>query len=87
MVSACFSSRSRELSMSNLNHNFIAGNWLAGASEVANINPSDLSDTIGHYAQADADQLQLALDAAAAAQREWAKLWSRAALQRVDGDR
>ena len=58
--------------MSNLNQNLIAGNWLAGASDVANINPSDLSDTIGHYAQADAGQLQLALDAAAAAQREWA---------------
>ena len=39
--------------MSNLNHNFIAGEWLAGASELANINPSDLSDTIGNYAQAD----------------------------------
>ena len=58
--------------MSNLNQNFIAGNWLAGASDVANINPSDLSDIIGHYAQADAGQLQLALDAAAAAQLEWA---------------
>ncbi len=58
--------------MSNLNQNFIAGEWLAGASEVANINPSDLSDTIGHYAQADSAQLQRALDAAQAAQREWA---------------
>ncbi|MDH3633083.1 MAG: aldehyde dehydrogenase family protein [Gammaproteobacteria bacterium] len=58
--------------MSNLNQNFIAGEWLAGASEIANINPSDLSDTIGHYAQADSAQLQRALDAAQAAQREWA---------------
>jgi len=57
--------------MSNLNQNFIAGEWLAGTSEVANINPSDLSDTIGHYAQADSAQLQRALDAAQAAQREW----------------
>ncbi len=59
--------------MSNLNQNFIAGEWLAGASEVANINPSDLSDTIGHYAQADGAQLQRAFDASAAAQQEWAK--------------
>jgi acyl-CoA reductase-like NAD-dependent aldehyde dehydrogenase len=59
--------------MTNLNHNFIAGEWLAGADEIANINPSDLSDTIGHYAQADSAQLQLALDAAASAQREWAQ--------------
>jgi acyl-CoA reductase-like NAD-dependent aldehyde dehydrogenase len=57
--------------MSSLKHNFIAGEWLAGASEIANINPSDLSDTIDHFAQADSAQLQLALDAAQAAQREW----------------
>ena len=57
--------------MSNLNQNFIAGEWIAGASELANINPSDLSDTIGHYAQADNAQLQRALDAAEGAQREW----------------
>jgi acyl-CoA reductase-like NAD-dependent aldehyde dehydrogenase len=59
--------------MSNLNQNFIAGEWIAGASEVANINPSDLSDTIGHYAQADNAQLQRALEAAEVAQREWGK--------------
>jgi len=58
--------------MSNLKQNFIAGEWLAGAGEIANINPSDLSDTIGSFAQADGEQLQLALDAAATAQREWA---------------
>ncbi|MDH3764031.1 MAG: aldehyde dehydrogenase family protein [Gammaproteobacteria bacterium] len=59
--------------MSNLNQNFIAGEWLAGASEIANVNPSDLADTIGHYAQADDAQLQRALDASQAAQQEWAK--------------
>ena len=59
--------------MSNLNHNFIAGEWLAGASEAANINPSDLSDTIGMYAQADNAQLQRALESAKSAQIEWAK--------------
>ena len=58
--------------MSETTHNYIAGEWLAGASEIANLNPSDLSDTIGHYAQADAAQLQRALDAADSAQREWA---------------
>ncbi|TNF87780.1 MAG: aldehyde dehydrogenase family protein [Gammaproteobacteria bacterium] len=59
--------------MNNLNQNFIAGEWLAGVSEIANINPSDLSDTIGHYAQADEAQLQRALDAAENARREWSK--------------
>jgi len=43
--------------MSAVNNNFIAGEWLAGESEIANINPSDLSDTIGLYAQADSSQL------------------------------
>ena len=59
--------------MSNLNQNFIAGEWLAGVGEIDNINPSDLSDTIGRYAQADDTQLQRALDAAETAQREWAR--------------
>ena len=59
--------------MTNLNHNFIAGEWLAGASEIPNINPSDLSDTIGNYAQADEAQLNRALDAAAEAQKAWAQ--------------
>ena len=57
--------------MTNLNHNFIAGEWLEGVDAIANVNPSDLSDVIGNYAQADSAQLQRALDAAAAAQREW----------------
>lgn len=52
--------------------NYIAGQWLNGTDEVANINPSDLSDTIGLYAQADVGQLQMALDAANAAQVTWA---------------
>ncbi len=60
--------------MTDNNYNFIAGEWIVGASEVANINPSDLSDTIGMYAQADKSQLDLALDAAQSAQIEWAKV-------------
>ena len=59
--------------MSNPNYNYIAGEWLAGVSELANINPSDISDTIGHYAQADTAQLDRALDAAAEAQKVWAQ--------------
>lgn len=55
------------------NHNFIAGEWVAGESEIENRNPSDLSDLIGLYAQAGADQLEAALDAARAAQAEWAQ--------------
>ena len=59
--------------MAQVNHNYIAGEWVAGATEIANINPSDLSDTVGLYAQADATQLQNALDAAATAQIAWNK--------------
>ncbi len=53
--------------------NFIAGEWTKGASEIENRNPSDLSDVIGLYAQADAAQLERALDAASEAQKIWAK--------------
>ena len=59
--------------MTNLNHNYIAGEWLAGVDEIDNVNPSDLSDIIGRYAQADSAQLQRALDAADSAQGEWGK--------------
>lgn len=58
--------------MSYAKQNFIAGNWVAGESEVENRNPSDLSDLVGLFAQASADQLDAALDQARRAQREWA---------------
>lgn len=51
--------------------NFIAGNWVSGASEIENRNPSDVSDVIGRFAQADTDQLETALGAAAEAQIQW----------------
>ncbi|MDA7427942.1 aldehyde dehydrogenase family protein [Primorskyibacter aestuariivivens] len=58
--------------MSETKLNYIAGEWVAGASEIENRNPSDITDLIGLYAQASADQLNDALDAAARAQAEWA---------------
>ena len=58
--------------MSNAKQNFIAGNWVAGESEIENRNPSDLSDLVGLFAQAAPDQLDAALDQARRAQREWA---------------
>ncbi|TVQ01158.1 MAG: aldehyde dehydrogenase family protein, partial [Roseinatronobacter sp.] len=51
--------------------NFIAGDWQDGASVLDNRNPSDLSDLIGAFAQADAAQLDAALSAARHAQAEW----------------
>ena len=50
---------------------FIAGDWRAG--EIENRNPSDLSDLIGVSAQAGAQDLDDALAAARAGQRDWAR--------------
>jgi len=51
--------------------NFINGQWVDGGSAVANVNPSDLSDTIGTFAQATEDQAREAVAAARAAQPAW----------------
>ncbi|MFT5260786.1 MAG: acyl-CoA reductase-like NAD-dependent aldehyde dehydrogenase [Saprospiraceae bacterium] len=53
--------------------NYIAGQWRDGATTVTNVNPSDLSDVIGEYAQATHQDLDDALAAAEAGQIEWAK--------------
>ncbi|WP_299355985.1 aldehyde dehydrogenase family protein [uncultured Shimia sp.] len=52
--------------------NLISGDWLAGESEIENRNPSDLSDLIGHFAQASSEQLEATLVQARVAQAEWA---------------
>jgi aldehyde dehydrogenase (NAD+) len=51
--------------------NYIAGEWVAGNSVRENINPSDVLDVVGHYAQADVNQAQAAIAAAAAAFPAW----------------
>lgn len=50
---------------------YIDGTWSDGASQIENRNPSDTSDLIGMYAQADASQLDTALSAARRAQPIW----------------
>ncbi|ABG30513.1 aldehyde dehydrogenase family protein [Roseobacter denitrificans] len=52
--------------------NLIAGAWVSGTDQSDNINPSDLSDTIGQYARADAAQVGDAVDAARDALPKWA---------------
>jgi len=47
--------------------NLIAGNWRKGANWLENRNPSDISDLVGRYAQADDAQLEMAVAAARAA--------------------
>ncbi len=58
--------------MSETKLNYIAGTWVAGPSDIENLNPSDLSDLVGMFAQASADQLDDALSAARDAQAQWA---------------
>ena len=57
--------------------NYIDGQWVAGKQYQANVNPSDLSDVIGEYAQADAAQV----DAAIAAARKAFPAWSTSGIQ------
>ena len=51
--------------------NFINGEWVAGVSAIPNVNPSDTSDVIGLYAQADEAQTLGAISAAKAAFPAW----------------
>lgn len=51
--------------------NYINGEWVAGSEYCANINPSELTDTIGNYAKADLAQVHAAIDAARAAFPAW----------------
>ncbi|MBK8770331.1 MAG: aldehyde dehydrogenase family protein [Rhizobiales bacterium] len=55
-----------------LHKNFIAGEWVEGKSAKDNINPSDVSDVVGTYAQADKAQALAAIAAAKAALPGWA---------------
>lgn len=52
-------------------YNYIGGEWLAAGGYSRNINPSDLSDCLGEYAQADAAQVAQAIAAARAAFPAW----------------
>ena len=57
--------------------NYVGGEWLTGVSAIENINPSDLSDVVGLYAQADRAQCEAAVTAA----REAAAVWARSGLE------
>jgi len=59
--------------MSALQHaNYVNGQWMPGASWSKNVNPSDLSDVVGEYAQADQAQTEHAIAAARTAAPGWA---------------
>ena len=57
--------------MTQKHDNLIGGQWLAGSSYSPNLNPSNLADVIGDYTQADAAQLDAAVQAARAAFAAW----------------
>ena len=57
--------------MTQKHDNLINGQWVAGGQYTPNINPSNLADVIGEYAQASAQQLDDAVAAARAAFPAW----------------
>jgi len=57
---------------SEMHRNYINGEWVAGANVTRDQNPSDLSDIVGEYAQADQKQTEQAIGAARVAAAGWA---------------
>lgn len=57
--------------------NFIGGKWVGSGMALANINPSDLSDEIGRYAQASAEEVGGAIEAA----KKGAAIWGRTPIE------
>ena len=51
--------------------NLINGDWRASNETTANINPSDTSDVIGHYARASVQDTKDAISAAKEAFKDW----------------
>lgn len=54
-----------------MKQNWIGGAWVDGAQVTRNVNPSDTSDLVGEYAQADAAQTATAIAAAREASAKW----------------
>ena len=52
-------------------HNLIGGEWVAGPTSITNINPSDTTDVVGLYTQADTAQARAAVVAAHEAFQSW----------------
>lgn len=57
--------------MAALHRNFIAGAWTEGATATRNLNPSNVDDVVGDYAQADSGQTEDAIVVASAALPRW----------------
>lgn len=57
----------------NSYQNFIDGEWRDGDATIENVNPSDLSDIIGHHASASVDDAADAVNTARSAFDEWSE--------------
>ena len=57
--------------MSQVQKNYIAGQWVDGESTINNINPSNHSEVVGQFTQASPDQVDQAIASARAAQVQW----------------
>ncbi|RXJ71984.1 aldehyde dehydrogenase family protein [Veronia nyctiphanis] len=62
------------MSMNSENALYINGEWQQGKTTLANINPSDISESLGEFAQAEKKQVEEAIAAARAAQPVWEKV-------------
>lgn len=67
-----------------MQQNYIAGQWVDGDTVSRNLNPSDLSDVVGEYAQANADQVREAIRAARKASSAWAHSTAQAKADALD---
>ena len=70
--------------MTTKHDNLINGQWVGGASYAPNLNPSNLAEVIGEYAQADAAQVEAAVAAATAAFPAWASSGIQARFDALD---
>ena len=57
-----------------LTGHFIEGEWVSGDELRQNVNPADLSDVVGEFAEAGASETTAAIDAAWKARRAWEEL-------------
>src|SRR5690606_15286434 len=65
------------IKINDMSPNYINGKWVGSPTSLINVNPSDLDDVVGHYAEASAEQV----DEAVAAAREASYAWSRSGVQ------
>jgi aldehyde dehydrogenase (NAD+) len=56
-----------------VHQNYVNGEWAAGARATPDVNPSNLTDVVGEYAQADPAQAEAAIAAARAAFPAWSR--------------